>query len=60
MAHFTAEKTEPQRLNNMPKVTELKSGRGSRHQTQASLSNFKSVLLITVLGKYKNTKKLYL
>lgn len=55
MAHFSAEETELQRLNNRLEITGLKSG---RVQTQAGLSNLKAVLLITVRSRYKNTKKL--
>lgn len=44
VAHFSAEETEPRRLNNTPKVTELKSGRDGV-QTQAGPSNFKSCVL---------------
>lgn len=54
MAHSSAEETklEPQRLNTMPKVTEVELKHRQVYQT------LKAVFLTTVPGRYKNTRKL--
>lgn len=56
MAHFSAEETEPQRLNNMLKVTDLKCGSG-RVQTQACLPNFKGCVLNHCVRQVQDSKR---